>query len=298
MATSLRLQPKGDVEIFTPYGSKYPTLSGPGKEWTEVDIEGWASFNDMTVLWACLVGYQTVTPNGSNAYTWDHATSSTAVDVTKTLTVEQGGVVRAQRASYVVINELELTFDRSKVNIKGSGFGQLFTDVSVAMTASPTEVDPVPILGKHWAVYVDVDSANLGGTRLSRVTSGRFKFGPKFNQLWTVNDQVSSYVAVVEMETPIEGEIHLEADTAGMSYLPLARTNVSRFVRFEALGPGIAGGPQVFQERIDFCAKFSDMPSLEDADGVYQVSYALRGVHDPTWAKALAIQEVNTLISL
>lgn len=298
LATSFHLKPAGEIEIFRPWGYAVPTLAGPGREWVEVEIDGWASYQDLPYLWSSLISYPTPVPvTAGISYSWTHTLSSTAANTIKTYTVEEGGAVRAQKATYVLVNEVEITFDRKAVRVRGKGIGQALTD-GITMTASPTELIAEPILPKQWAIFVDNTSAGLGGTRLTRVLSGRIRVGDRYKPLWVVNDQVVSFVGHTENPVVIEGELLMEADATGMSYLTPLRDGSTRFVRFDALGSLIPGTSDRYRQQINFAAKFSALPDLRDEDGVYAVRYALKGVHDTTYGKALEIFGVAWLSAL
>lgn len=138
-ATSITIQPEGNINRFGPVGSKFDTIAAIGKEWASLGIEGYGSYSDLVYLLAGLI--RNVTPaqqGGSAAYLWTFTPQAAAEDIVKTFTVEQGSVgagSRATRAPYGLFNSLRLAWNREGVNVTGDGMAQRIQD-DVALSTS------------------------------------------------------------------------------------------------------------------------------------------------------------------
>lgn len=138
-ATSITIQPEGNINRFGPVGSKFDTIAAIGKEWSSLGIEGYGSYPDLSYLLAGLI--RNVTPaqqGGSAAYLWTFTPQAAAEDTVKTFTVEQGSTgagSRATRAPYGLINGLKIAWSREGVQVTGDGMAQRIQD-DVALSTS------------------------------------------------------------------------------------------------------------------------------------------------------------------
>lgn len=305
-AASISLNVDASMDTFTPEGIKFPTLTTELTEMASGDIEGRGTFNEMLYLLngaikSVSAGAQildTAIPTGM--YPWTFVPASDTEDTVKTFTVERGGAYRANRAGYVVINELGLSFKRDgAVELSGSVFGKAIED-GITLTAGNTELTPVPIAITGVDVYMDATSGALGTTKLARLKSADLKVGPRFNPLWVIDSSQSSYVAHVEGEFPLTFDVTLEADAQGMGVLPLLRAGTTRFVRLKATGPaGYVGGVTVNHSLIwDMCLKVTDPGDFDDDDGLRTIDWGFKAHHDATWGKAMSLVVTTNVATL
>ena len=279
---------------FRPMGSKYNTIVTPGKEWVEADIEGVGSYTEL--LWflaSCVANPTGPVTVDSTGRTWTFASASSAEDTVKTMTVEQGGVVRAHKFNYGLVTELELTFNRDGVEVAGAMIGQRLSD-NITLTAAPTTPPQVPILPTDVDVYLDGTSAGLGTTKLTRVLEATWTLGDRFNPVWVLNSTLPSFVAHVESEPNAQLTLLMEADAEGMSQLTQMRAGATKFIRIKGTSPTLAGSTtQAYELKIDSAVKVSDVGDFSDEDGVYAIEWTFDIVHDGTWGKAFTIDLTN-----
>jgi hypothetical protein len=108
-----------ESQMFRPAGSKFSTVQVLNKEWTEVGVEGAATYEEVIIPLSGAVGAATVsqvmdggTPTG--AYEWVFTPASFAADAPKTFTLEAGqDNVQAERIAHLLFTEFGLEITRS-----------------------------------------------------------------------------------------------------------------------------------------------------------------------------------------
>jgi hypothetical protein len=298
---SIGIEPSGSIDMqrFRPMGTKFATIVTPGKEWVEADIEGVGTYTELTYLFAsCFVAPSAPTTVDTSARRWTFSPASSAEDSVKTLTVEQGGVVRAQKFNYGLVTEIELDVSRDGVEISGTMIGQRLSD-GITLTAAPTAIEQVPMLPTDFDVFLDTTSAGLGTTKLLRVLNATITLGDRFNPVWVLNSALNSFAAHVEAEPTAQISLLVEADAEGMAFLTQARAGGTKFFRLKGTSPTTAGAAtEKYSWTFDAAVKVGEMGDYSDEDGVYAVEWTLEMVHDQTWGKAFTTDLVNKLTAL
>lgn len=283
-----------DPMQFRPMGSKYNTIVTPGKEWVEADIEGVGSYTELLWFFSSLIvspgAPVTVDTTGRD---WTFVSASSAEDTVKTMTVEQGGVVRAHKFNYGLVTELELTFNRDGVEVSGAMIGQRISD-NIALTGSPTTPPQVPILPTDIDVFLDSTSGALGTTKLLRVLEATWTLGDRFNPVWVLNSTLPSFAAHVESEPNAQITLLMEADAEGMAQLTQMRSGGTKFLRIKGTSPELAGATTAkYSLDLDAAIKVADVGEFTDEDGVYAIEWTFDMVHDGGWGKAFEVGLVN-----
>lgn len=140
-ATTIAIQPQGNINRFAPQGTKFDTITAIGREWSALNISGYASYNDLAYLFSGLI--RDVTPaqqGGTAAYLWTYSPRGGVADTVKTFTIEQGSPGnggRAVRAPYGLLNSITLDWSREGVNISGDGLAQRIQD-DIPLSTSAT----------------------------------------------------------------------------------------------------------------------------------------------------------------
>lgn len=308
-AADISLAISTEADEFRPSGQKFTTLVTQLKEWTEGDIEGRLTYDELVYLLSANVGTATVaatTPAGG--FLWTFSPNVTDADAVKGLTVEVGATssaVRAHRAPYVLVTELGWKIERDGApEISGSVMGQRLED-GITPTAGATVVTggPVPVQVGTVCVFMDTAAPTNAAmaTKLTRVRSVEWSYGDRFNPVWVLDCQVPGFVAHVEAEPSAEFKVTMEADAQGMGLLTLLRAGDTRYFRVEATGPQIAAGPPIVNHlfRFDVGVKLTDVGSFDDDDGLVVIEWT--GVPTPTaaWpAGPFRYQLTNTLAAL
>ena len=279
---------------FRPMGSKFNTIVTPGKEWVEADLEGVGSYSEL--LWflsSCVVAPGAPTTVDTSARKWSFSSAPAAEDTVKTLTVEQGGVVRAHKFAYGLVTEVELTFNRDGIEVGGAMIGQRISD-NITLTATPTTPPNVPILPTEIDVYLDSTFGGLGTTKLLRVLEATWTLGDRFNPVWVLNSTLPSFAAHVESEPNAQLTLLMEADAEGMAQLTQMRAGTTKFLRIKATSTTLAGAAtEMYSLTIDSAVKVADVGDFSDEDGVYAIEWTFDLVYDSGWTKAFNIDLVN-----
>jgi len=283
-----------DPVVFRPMGSKYNTIVTPGKEWVEADIEGVGSYTEL--LWffsSLIVAPGAPTTVDTSARRWNFTSAASAEDTVKTMTVEQGGVVRAHKFNYGLVTELELTFNRDGIEVGGAMIGQRLSD-NIALTGAPVTPPQLPILPTDIDVFLDPTFGALGTTKLLRVLEATWTLGDRFNPVWVLNSTLASFAAHVESEPTAQLTLLMEADAEGMTQLGQMRAGDTKFVKISATSPQLAGAAtEPYSLEIDAAVKVGEVGDFQDEDGVYAIEWTFEMVFDGAWGKGFDINLVN-----
>lgn len=290
------MSPNPDVQVFRPAGVKYPTVAAMNREWTELTLDGALTYSEIVYLLAGILQKTTPTVSGTGQK-WVFQPSSSAPDTIATYTIEQGSSVRGHRVGYTVLTDLTLSFARDENTISGNAIASAIED-PFTMTAAPTALNLIPVAGPQVLVYAaDTHTALDAALPFSGTISIEWALTNRFAAAWFLNGK-TSYDQVVEIEPTLELTWLLEADSNGMSILPIMRTGATKFIRIEATGGMIGAGPETYQLSIDTACKITDIGDFSDEDGLYAIEYTLQAFHDPTWGYATNATVVNTLTAL
>lgn len=297
---SIGIEPSPSVEIdqFRPAGQKYRAITALGKEWTEASVTGRGSYTEIVYMLSSVMTTAVITTPGGATTTrkWVFTPSSTADDTPKTFTVEHGSSVRADKFTYGLVTEFNMTFNRNTIELGGTMIGRAITD-NITLTATPTTIALVPILPTEVSVYIDSLHTALGTTKLTRAISAEFSLGSRFGPVWVLDAANNSFVNHIETEPDLTLNVMVQADAQGMALLSQLRDGATRFVRIEAIG-AVLEAALTYTFTLDMAVKVVDTGGFSDADGVYAIEWNFVGVHDGTWGKAVEISVQNGLAAL
>lgn len=298
---SMRLSPwvNAEVETFKPSGNKFATVQSLVREWSEADVEGVPTYDELIYPLSGVLGTPVVTTpaGGTLSRKWAWSPSSTSEDVPKSLTIEKGSATRAHRTTYCLFTEFSFSFSRtSQLEIGGTVLGKAIED-GITLTSSPTDIPLVPILPNHMDVYIDTTQVGLGTTQLLRNFSGEFSISDRWGHIWAVNSAQPSFSGHYEIDPTFELTLAVEADAQGAEILTALRTGDTRFIRLKATG-AIIELAITYSMVVDLAVKVADVGDLDDEDGLQVVEYTFEPCHDATWGKALTVELVNTRTAL
>jgi hypothetical protein len=297
---SLSIEPsvKVEVDTFRPMGRKFATVTSLGKEWTEADIKGKATYTEAIYPLSSVLGRGTAvlagTGGGGSAFTWTFSPKAGAADDPATFTIEQGSSERAHRFTYGIVKEFGVSWKRDGIELSGSMLGRRLED-GITMSGTTTQFNLVPVLPTEVNVYFGTSPAHLNSvTALQRVLSFDWKISERYGPVWTLDASQNSWVAIVETEPKLDVSMMLEADSEGMAMLPLVRSGATRYVRVEGVGGSISTTGVSYRFRIDTAIKFTDVGNFSDEDGVYAVEFSATGVSDGSgWGGTATVVTIN-----
>lgn len=296
--------------MFRPRGTKFATVQALNQEWTEGDLEGQPTYDEVIYALAGAVGTPVtsqIMDGGSPTGAYQHVftPSSSELDVPKTFTLEQGDATQAERISHILITAFGLDVSRSEVGLSGSAIGR---SVQTGFTLTPALTipsDQVPILPGQFCVYTADAAADLSepeATHLTRVISMNPSIGDRYNPAWFVNCQEPSFTTWTENpDGPTsENAMTLEADAVGMGLLPSLRDGSTLYFRLVATGPEIMEGVEESRYKFiwDMAVKAREVDTWSDEDGIWAIPYTFQMVHDGDWGKSQQITVVNSRATL
>lgn len=288
----------GDAVFFRPDGHKFNSFSTLDMEWSTLASTGKAEYTELGYALIPMFGSPTATavPSSVGGKRRIFDMDDVATLAPKSLTIEKGSSVRAQKIAGLIWTDFGLTFSRRNgISYTGAGIGRLFTD-GITLTASPTDLAQVPIVGKHMDIYIDSTYAGLGTTKLLRAFSVEFSITGVFGPVWALNSANTSYDGHVDLAPTPTAKIIVEADAAGMAYLTQFRANSTIFVRAQATGPEYEAGFN-YVLKSDLCLGIKTMTPDTDLDGITVVEIDCEVIKDPTSGKAVVLTLDNDVVS-
>jgi hypothetical protein len=276
----------GDFQTMNPMGQKVASGAAPGYDYTQWALNSdVGSYSELIYPFCSLLKDVSPSTVETTAKLWTFKPTGRSEDVIRTFTVESGSSTRAQKATFVAVTGMELTFNRSTgVTLSGTAIGQQIQD-NIALTGSPTAVEDVPILPTHLDVYLDATSGGIGGTKLTRDFNAVFRYNDARAAVWAINSANASFVNLVETRPTVEIELTVEADSQGMGPLVTARAGTTQYIRLSAVSTVVAGaGTAKYQLVIDCAGKITGISGPDDSDGIKAVTYTFSAVYDSAWA--------------
>lgn len=188
-----------------------------------------------------------------------------------------------------------VTMTIDSTNITGGGS---LTATTVTVGTAPTEVDLVPVTSPQVLVYLADTQAGLGtASPLQRAFSVSIELTNRFGPVWVLNG-TREFAAHVELAPELSIGLLVEADDEGMAQLSRMQAGSTVWLRIEATSTMMITGSSPYKMTIDAAAKITEPSAFSDEDGVYAIEWAMSGVADPTWGKALQVVVQNGIASL
>ena len=294
LSVTMKPSPQTETSPFRAMGNKYASFVSLNKEWTSINIEGQPTFNEIVYLLSGLMHYAAPAQQGvTAAYKWTFVSNTSAADVGKTFTIEQGDADRAWRVAGARVSGLTFDFGRNEIRVSGNGVGKQL-ETGITLTSTPTALSPVPILPTMLKFYMaDTQAALAGATALTNSFSMQWSLTDKFGLAWPVGQDA----VAVEGEPNASGKIVLATDTAGLGLIATLRAASTKWFRIEATG-GLIATPYYQKLTIDFPAQIEAVGDPSDTDNVYTMEFGLKPIHDATWGKSVNIEVITNLSAL
>ena len=294
LSVSMAPQPRTETKPFRAAGNKYASFASLMKEWSEINISGEMTYNEIVYLLASLLHYTApVQQSTTAAYKWTFGSNTSAEDVGKTFTVEQGDANSAWRVAGVRVSGLTFDFSRDGISVSGNAIGEQF-ETGITMTAAATALASVPMLATQMKFYMADSQTGLAtATAMTRGFSMQWALTDKFGLAWPVGQDP----VAVEGEPRNSARLRLATDTTGMGLIATLRAASTKWFRIELTGTEIAT-PYNHKFTLDFPAQVDALSDLSDTDNVYVAEFGLLPIHDATWAKAMNIEVITNLSAL
>lgn len=294
LSVSMVPSPQVETQPFKAMGNKYASFASLNKEWSSINIDGVPTYNEIVYLLSGLLHYAAPAQQGATAaYKWTFVSNTSAADVGKSFTIEQGDAAQAWSVAGVKISGLTFVFGRNGITVNGNGVGEQFT-TGVTLTANPTALGPVPILPSQLKFYMaDTQAGLAGATALTASFSMEWSLTDKFGLAWPVGQDPEP----VEGEPNASGKLSIATDATGMGLIATLRAASTKWFRIEAIGALIAT-PYTHKLTIDFPAQIESVGDPTNLDNVYTIDFGLLPIHDATWGKSVNIEVTTNLSAL
>jgi len=275
----------GDFNVMTPMGQKAGSGVAPGYDYTSWELSSEVgSYSEIIYPLASLLKDVSPSTVETTARLWTFKPTARSEDVTRTYTVQTGSATRAQKAAFVSVTGLEVTFNRSTgLTMSGAAIGQAISDNIALDTA--TSIEDAPVLPTHLDVYVDTTSSSIGSTKVTRDFNAVFRYNDARAPIWPINSANASYANIVETRPTAQIELTMEADSGGMGYLTNARAGTTSYIRLAAVSTVNAGAVSAkYQIVIDAAGKITNIAGPDDTDGIKTVTYTWDLIYDSSWS--------------
>ena len=293
---------KPTTKQFRATGRRYDTASEELIEMSNGKVKGVACYNSMAYILASLYGKPTPVAHGASTSAFDSIWTPpiSGAQSIQALTIQQGDANYCEQYTYGFATGFGYEVSRkSEVTIDADLTMQAEADGT--LTAAPTAIPVVPMVGKHFNLFLDTTSGGIGGTQLVNP----IKFGPNFSgyygTFWPVNRSSAGFGSHVDTAPKCEFKLLLEADAQGKSLRSYLQAGSRCYVRVNALGPVLDQANSInYGLTHDLCFFVTNVADFSDSDGVYAIEWTLSLAEDVSWGtgQAQKITLTNALSAL
>lgn len=296
LCVMLDLSPKIRTKAFRANGKKTNTTKQLQRIWTEGKYEGALNYREIVFLLASLVGESGGVVTASSISTWEFFPASVGADSnSKSLTIQKGDSTHAQQATYCKVVSMAVKISKDDAMISGDIVGRALADAT--LTASPTEIDQLPVNINEVDVFFDTSFGGIGGTKLTDVMAVEFDIGKKFDTKEVLNTDFQSFKEMIEVPYEVKGKITVEynAQTQAIYNAVIASGLPFRFLRVKCTGPTLGAGNHTIS--LDMAAKIEAAES-KDQDGVFAYEFTFEAIDNVTMGRSWAITVQNDITGL
>lgn len=283
------LGPKVTTKQFRGTGRQYASASAELTSMSAGKISGPGDFGQLiypfSSLWGS--GSPALHSPSTTVYDWiwtPGVTGSYAANA-KTFTLQVGDAVDVEQYTYLTFTGFNYSFGRKQEVMIGADFmAQTFTD-GASLTATPTVVEQVPMVGAQMDIYLDSTSSGIGTTKLTDVMKCEYKASGYYDGYWPVNRADTSFSNLLDKEKTHTLELIVQANSTGVGYKATYLDVGARcYVQVKGTGPVLDSGNALNAAMTHQMACFvTNMAEFADEDGVYAVKYSLVVAEDSAW---------------
>lgn len=293
---------KPTTKQFRGTGRQYPSASAILTEMSAGKFSGPGDFAQLVYPLSSLWGAATTALHSPSltAYDWKWTPPliGSYAAAAKTFTLQMGDTTDAEQYTYLAATGFSYTINRKQeVTLSGDVMSQTFTD-GVTLTASPTEVEQLPMAGAQFNIYLDTTSAGIGATQLTDVLKFEYKASDYYDGYWPINRTNASFTSLLDKEKKHEVTLTVQANATGIG-LKSAYLEVGArcYIRVQGTGAVIDGAHSVNAGMTHDMACFvTNMAEFGPEEDVYAVQYTLQVAEDSAWGSGTA--QIMTLTNL
>lgn len=289
---------KVQTKEYRPQGRKHASQVLIEKEWTEGKYSGIADFSSLAYPLS-VFGAPVVTTVFTTATQRVYSPVLTGVATPQSFSIQKGDATYAEGCSYALFNSFNLKYDRKELTVNGDLFAQSLNE-GITLTAAPTVVAAVPILGNMVQVYLDPTSAGIGTTLLTDLFEADIAYSGVYGTVWPINSANSSYAKHVDLAPKAEIKLKIQADSVFAGLKTAMENDTTQYVRLTATG-GTVGTAGNYKFTVDAACRVSNLGAFGDSDGIYSGEVTMSIIEDPAWTangQSMLITLVNNLSSI
>lgn len=256
--TRLTLNPVGEKTQYQSAGIEVPNSESAQKVWSTFDYEGGGCYCTMAYLLSCMLLGQTGSP-------YTYVVNPSGVDSIKTLTIETGSDVRAEKAAYGVVDSFRLRATKADVAVSGAGFARKISR-NITMTATPTAVGPVNIDSKRVSVLL---GDSIGGLAVEEHLEYEMDLPKRWEPYAPLTAATDSFSRHMKVNNTPNFTVNLESQAAADALWLAAETKAPKFLRMTA--PSLTSP----YDLTITAACMVQMPSRADKDKVFASGFRL-----------------------
>lgn len=160
------------------------------------------------------------------------------------------------------------------------------------------EVPLIPVMPGEINIYLADSYAGLAGaSALNRPLSTEWGISDRQGVGWFLNRANASWGSAHETVPGTSAKLKLVADAEGMALLTTMRTNATKFMRIEAVGPTIEGAI-TYRAQIDTALRVTDVSEFSDEDGLFAIEWTFEWIFNATWGNTAQVTLINTTAAL
>lgn len=226
------------------------TVVPDGQEASAGKVAGTVSYNSWVYLMSMIFGPAAITtPAGAiNARKWSWTVPLTGSINPQSMDIEQGDSVDSEQFLYSVCDSWGIDATRSQVQPAGTFLMRAVNKAAPngtfggMTTVGVTQIPSVPVLPKHWSIFMDPTSANIGVTKMQRAFHGKLDYGGAFVPFFPLDNALPSYGGVADGDQPkVTFMMELMKDPlVGEALWPVARAAQTEYIRFMSGGVGVS----------------------------------------------------------
>ena len=170
--------------------------------------------------------------------------------------------------------------------------GSPVASVALTTVGGFVTVPGVPILPRHLEVWLSSTYSNIGITagKLTDCYVSNFGIHNRAATVFNLDRLQTSWYGLAEPENlEVAANIIVNANSNGMAFLPLGRSDTLMWLRILATGPLIGATSLPHRLQIDIPVKISGYGPFADNQGTYAHEYKLMGTYDPSLNQSLVI---------
>ena len=298
--------PKEDVNLLAMQaaGRRFTQTTGVQQIWTSFKFDTKeATFQE--ILWIIEAMWGSVAPSslGTKTKKRVYTPALTGALSPKTGILQWGDANNVNAHSYVLPYEFTLkTTRKDGVSYSGSAYAQELA-TGQTFTATPGNLEQIPMTGQMLQYFLDLTSAAIGGTQqLTSIFGVQFDLKNLFGLFWDSDRNQPSWAVHVDAQPTVQIKLDIVENAGTRAIVANLKAGGIYFLRIDVQAPAnsIETG-QAYTFQWDYAVRLAPGDSISawgDTEAVLGRTITLEIVEDMTWQKAMVINSVTAEAAL